>query len=509
MNRCVWFLLLLCAVDARTAGAQAVGEGTATSVMDASLAGMPIAASVGSRVEEARRHILAMNLEAVDRALDMRSLSVDEAALVGWTRELARLLELLVADSSSDYDAFLERNERLYEQVDEAPGTAWRHWLLGEISLQRTWARSKRGDAFKAAWSARRALGHLERARVLDPGLIEPLKGLGLLHMGIGALPDRFRRVLGWFGIEGSLDQGLAELVQARDASVWNRQEAAVLLATVDKFGFPSPVDAAEVYAELWAASPGSPLIGLSYADVLIRERQPVEALAVLDATSDPSGTVHYLIWYRGEALYRLGHCPQAEAAFAEYERIHKGASLKLAGRLLAGQCAELGGRRQEAESWYARIVGERGFAEELAAQRRAARLLESPMTEGEKDLLRAWGSFDSGRDSTAMAQFSALVESRHETSHVRAEATYGVARVFHETGETSEAITWYERTLAEAADPLAKWHGFARMHLVELYLDSGHEQRALSTLSDLHAMEEAYDYRSSVENRVRFLITD
>jgi len=42
--------------------------------------------------------------------------------------------------------------------------------------------------------------------------------------MGIGALPDRFRRVLGWFGIEGSLDQGLAELVQARDASVWNRQ---------------------------------------------------------------------------------------------------------------------------------------------------------------------------------------------------------------------------------------------------------------------------------------------
>lgn len=281
------------------------------------------------------------------------------------------------------------------------------------------------------------------------------------------------------------------------------------MLATVDKFGFPSPVDAAEVYAELWAASPGSPLIGLSYADVLIREWQPVEALAVLDATSDPSGTVHYLIWYRGEALYRLGHCPQAEAAFAEYERIHKGASLKLAGRLLAGQCAELGGRRQEAESWYARIVGERGFAEELAAQRRAARLLESPMTEGEKDLLRAWGSFDSGRDSTAMAQFSALVESRHETSHVRAEATYGVARVFHETGETSEAITWYERTLAEAADPLAKWHGFARMHLVELYLDSGHEQRALSTLSDLHAMEEAYDYRSSVENRVRFLITD
>jgi tetratricopeptide (TPR) repeat protein len=509
MNRCVWFLLLLCAADARTAGAQAVGEGPATSVMDASLAGMPIAASVGSRVEEARRHILAMNLEAVDRALDMRSLSVDEAALVGWTRELARLLELLVADSSSDYDAFLERNERLYEQVDEAPGTAWRHWLLGEISLQRTWARSKRGDAFKAAWSARRALGHLERARALDPGLIEPLKGLGLLHMGIGALPDRFRRVLGWFGIEGSLDQGLAELASARDASVWNRQEAAVLLATVDKFGFPSPVDAAEVYAELWAASPGSPLIGLSYADVLIRERQPVEALAVLDATSDPSGTVHYLIWYRGEALYRLGHCPQAEAAFAEYERIHEGASLKLAGRLLAGQCAELGGRRQEAESWYARIVGERGFAEELAAQRRAARLLESPMTEGEKDLLRAWGSFDSGRDSTAMAQFSALVESRHETSHVRAEATYGVARVFHETGETSEAITWYERTLAEAADPLAKWHGFARMHLVELYLDSGHEQRALSTLSDLHAMEEAYDYRSSVENRVRFLITD
>jgi len=497
-------LFLICTLGADAARAQAAsGE---VSSLSAEIADMPISVAVGERVARARQHILAMDLDAVSAALEEGGNTIDEEALVGWTRELARLLELLVADEASDYDAFLDRNDDLYKQIDRAPGTAWRHWLLGEISLQRTWARSKRGDSFKAAWSARRALGHLERARELDPEFSEPLKGLGLLHMGIGALPDRFRRVLGWFGIEGTLDEGLAKLQQARDSSVWNGLEAAVLLATVDKFGFPSPVEAVDVYRELWADHVGSPLVGLSYADVLIRERRPEEALAVLNATSDPSGRVHYLTWYRGEALYQLGRCAEAEAAFSEYERIHEGASLKLAGRLLAGQCAELDGRREDAESWYARIVGERGFAEEQAAERRAARLMASPMTEEEKALLRAWGAFNSGEDDAAMTLFRALYDTSETSGPVRAEAAYGVARVHHETGHTAMAIEWYERTLEEPADPLAKWHGFARMHLIELYLASGDRESARSTLDDLHAMDGSYDYRSSVENRVRFL---
>lgn len=470
---------------------------------------MPISADLGRRVMRARAQVLAMDLVAVTRALDGPVATLDEEALVGWTNELSSLIVLLVADQASDYKVFLDRNEALYERIEDAPGTAWRHWLMGEISLQRTWARSKRGDSFKAAWSARRALKHLERARELDPDFVEPLKGIGLLHMGIGALPDRFRRVLGWFGISGTLEEGLAELELAMTSTIWNATEAAVLLATVDKFGFPSPVNASDVYERLWRDHHGSPLIALSYADVLIRERRPMEALTVLEAASDPSASVHYLTWYRGEALYHLGRCSEAMDAFSEYERIHQGPSLKMAGRLLAGQCAELAGRREEAVAWYTQIVDERGFAEELAAIRKASALQQRPMTATEKALLRAWGSFNSGDDEVAQAAFSMIVEASGTAGEERAEAAYGVARVHHEAGNASEAIRWYQRTLSEPADPLAKWHGFARMHLISLFLDAGDIEAARATKQDLESMDATYDFRSSVENRVRLLDMD
>lgn len=502
----ILLLLLLCTAGADAVRAQTASDTEAASSRSTVLAQGLIRADVRERVERAREQILAMDLDSVSKTLTAVGATIDERALVGWTRELAHLLELLVADESSDYEAFLDRNDALYEQLDQVPGTAWRHWLMGEISLQRTWARSKQGQTVRAAWAARRALEHLERARTLDPDFTEPLKGLGLLHMGIGALPDRFRRVLGWFGITGTLEEGVSELLEARETSLWNGLEASVLLATIDKFGFPSPVRATKVYEQLWSSYPESPLIALSYADVLIRERRPEQALSVLDAAKDPAGRVHYLTWYRGEALFHLGRCNEAEAAFAAYEHIHAGASLKLNGRLLAGQCAELAGRREEAVSWYARIVGERGFAEEQAAMRKAARLMAHPMTEEEKRLLQAWGAFNSGRDDIALNRFEALRGRTATPGEIRAEAAYGVARVFHEKGDTARALEAYRATLDEQADPLAKWHGFARMHLITLYLQNGDITAARRVLEELEGMESAYDFRSSVENRIRFL---
>ena len=470
------------------------------------VASSPVSIDLALRVEEARKAILFMELDRASRLLEVSTESIDEKALVGWTRELAALLTLLVADEESDYEAFLDRNDRLYEQMDDAPESAWRHWLMGEISLQRTWARSKRGNSLKAAWAARRALRHLERAREMDPQFLEPLKGIGLLHMGIGALPDRYRRVLGWFGISGELEEGLIELEQAMSGAAWNRVESAVLLATIDKFGFPSPVDAVRVYEKLWEEYPGSPLIGLSFADVLIRERRPAEALDILARSLDPSGRVHYLSWYRGEALFHLGRCGESVSAFEEYERVHDGPSLKLAGRLMAGQCLELSGQRQRALDWYAMIVDERGFAEEQAAMRKASELLQRPLTGMEIRLLTAWGAFNSGWDDQAMSLFADLLASPEIGGEDQAEAAYGVARIHHEAGRTEDAISAYMAALDLPADPLEKWHGFARMHLVSLFLEQGNQRDARFMLDQIERMPEPYDFRASVENRTRLM---
>lgn len=470
---------------------------------------VPVAAEVAARVDEARSAMLDLDLDRAGVLLSVDGASEDEEGLIRMTAALSRLVILLLHDGETEFGDFLSENRSLESFLDDLPGTAWRHWLLGEVALQRAWARSKRGESIRAALALRRALKHLERSRELDPRLIEPLMGLGLIHLGISALPDRHRRFLGWFGYEATLDQGLSELDRARREARWNGVEASILLATVDKYGFPAPVRATDEYRRLWEAHPGSPLIGFLLADALIRDRQPSEALGILDQAEDPSGLAHYLTWFRGEALVYLGRCLEAVSAFEEYEQIHQGPSLKSAGRLMAGRCLEESGDRDAALTWYARVLDDRGFAEEKAAVREATYRSTSPMTDVERRALRARAHFNAGQDHASWDGYSALLDEPATPGAIRAEAAYYRARIHHAAGDTTAAIAAYRRTLEEAADPMDKWHGFARMHLAALLFETGQEVEARQVIDALQAMDAEYDFRSSVENRVRFLGRD
>ena len=491
---------------------------------------IPVAADVASRVDEARTSLLHLNLDRAEMLLAVDSVSADEEGLIRMTAALSRLVVLLLDDGESEFDDFLAENSSLESFLESLPGTAWRHWLLGEVASQRAWARSKRGESIRAALALRRAMKHLERSRELDPRLVEPLMGLGLIHLGISALPDRHRRFLRWFGYGATLDEGLSELDQARREARWNDTEAAVILATVDKYGFPSPVQAQAEYRRLWNEHPGSPLIGFLLADALIRDRQPAEALAVLEQVDDPSGRAHYLTWFRGEALVNLGRCREAVAAFEAYEDMHAGPSLKSAGRMMAGRCLEEIGDRETALTWYARVLDDRGFAEEQAAIREATNRMANPMTEAERRALRARAQFNAAQDSASWEGYASLLEAPATPGAVRAEAAYYLARIHHVAADTlaaggrppphghpvgsgqgsvaerEAAMAGYRAVLLEAADPMDKWHGFARMHLAALLIQSGQQAEAREVINALEAMDAEYDFRSSVENRVRFL---
>ena len=423
----------------------------------------------------------------------------------------------MLADGQQNTDQFFERSDFVRDLLDDAPETPWFEWLSGEVDLQRSLVWAKRGEYLRAGLAANAAYhqfnsAHSEGHSEGDGAhLEETYKGVGLMHLAIGTLPNRFRRLLRFFGYRGSLEEGLDELARAASRSTWNQEEALIVLATVDKYGFSSTLKAVSIYEGLWERHPGSPFIGSLFADALIRDRQLERALQVTHESKEnaqlPSVTfVDYLDYYAGEALFRLGRCADAGASLKAYYDDHDGPSLKLAAALMLGQCREMAGDRIGAVAWYERITDSRGFAEEGAAVRQAGHLVGQPMTDVEKELLRATNFFNARLDEQALLLYSEVLARENLNPTFYAQATYGMARIFHESNRGAEALNWYQKAIDVSSDPLAKWRPFSMLHKAEIYADMGEKAKVLRMLKDLGGIKGAYDFRSSIENRSRLV---
>jgi tetratricopeptide (TPR) repeat protein len=424
---------------------------------------------------------------------------------------------VLLADGQENTDQFFERSDFVRDLLDDAPQTPWFEWLSGEVELQRSLVWAKRGEYLRAGLAANAAYhrfnaAHSEGHSEGDGAhLEETYKGVGLMHLAIGTLPNRFRRLLRFFGYRGTLEEGLEELARAARRSTWNQEEALIVLATVDKYGFPSTLKAVSIYEDLWERHPGSPFIGSLFADALIRDRQLERALQITreskeNAESPRVTSVDYLDYYAGEALFRLNRCADAGESLKAYYEDHDGPSLKLAAALMLGQCREAAGDRIGAVAWYERITESRGFAEEGAALRQARHLVGHPMTDVEKDLLRATNFFNARLDEQALSLYSEVLKRENLNPTFYAYASYGMARIFHERKRGEEALSWYQKAIDARSDPLAKWRPFSMLHKAEIYSNMGEKVKALRMLKDLGRVEGAYDFRSSIENRSRLV---
>jgi len=462
-------------------------------------------------VRQARTALLQLQLARADSLLSFETDSKEVEALVAYHQAYIPFLSVLLSDGPDGSDAFFERSDAARRLLDDTPNTSWFRWISAEVEIQRTLVWAKKGEYLRAALAANAAWQLLNDLLEDDPSFAEAQKGIGLLHLALGTLPRRFRRLLGFFGYKGSLEQGLAELKTASTTSTYGAEEALIVLATVDKFGFPSTVVATDVYQDLWQELEGSPLIGLLFADALIRDRRPEAAIEIVVASrtfAEESGAeyVGYLDYYEGEALFRLNRCEESAGTLERYVEQHQGPSLKLAAIVMIAQCHEIMGDRVGATSWYAMVTDSRGFAEEGAAVRLAARRAEHPMTQTEAELLKASNLFNSRNDVQADSLFRAVLGSGESDATLLAEAKYGLGRIDHESGNLEQALSAYSLVLDSGADPQSKWIPFSMMHSAHINASLGNVARAEELVDAIDDIRADYDFKSAVENRARLI---
>ncbi len=418
----------------------------------------------------------------------------------------------LAEETPAAYDLFLFRAKAFIQALKQASATPWRSYFLAETYLQRALIQANRGRYLKAVWDGKRAFSLYRHTVSRWPDFYDAYKGLGLLHVIVGAVPRTYRWLLGLFGYSGSVEGGMRELEQAARRSYLGREEAQVYMALVDLILTETQERGEARLRKLHETHPWSPLAGYLYAFSLLKNRKAVEAEQILwkveHQLQQPGYTsIPFVAYYLGEALFRQNRFGEAVTRFQHFLEIFQGESLVPLACVKIGLSLEMQGKYEEALVWYRRLKVRRDFDTDHWAQRVAQERLQRPMTAAERLLLQGANAYDGGRYQDAVALLHALLEDEQIPEALRTEAAYRLGRTYQALGAYREAFTYYRYAVTHPVDSRAKWSPWAQFYLGELAELQGDTLRARAAYEAALRWKGPFDYEKALEQRARIAL--
>lgn len=456
-----------------------------------------------------RTSVLRFRLAEAERTFRKLARSDNGKAPARYHLAAISLLKLLTGDRDEHEAEFLARSDSLRAVVDKLPETRWRGFFAAEASLQRAFGRAKRGSYIRAAFAGKSAYGHYKRLVEDYPDFYEARKGLGLMQVAIGSLPGFYRTFLRIIGLRGALDEGLVNIGLAADSSRYARDEAQVFLSLFGLLTAQEDGPWAGRLGQLYERYPDSPLWAHLYGFELYTRRRATAAEAVLRPAAqridDPEYFyVDYIDFFLADALFRQDRFQEAIPLYQRYLDRHSGPALKALASLQMGTALEMIGHRRAAVSFYEDVDAKREFDSDHFARRRARKLIDAPMTDAERRLLRGRNAFDAGRYNVAATILDSVASDNALPTALRAEAAYRLGRTLHVQGALSEAIAAYAVSAAMPRESGSRWAPWSEYYRGRAYEDLGDREAARNAYERAGRFKGSYDYHQSLEKNVK-----
>ena len=121
---------------------------------------------------------------------------------------------LITTENKQDFERLKEEKSRRLDLIaDDQSASPYALYAQAEINLQWALLRSRYGEFFAAAREIKRANSLLQENTKKYPGFHLNNKGLGLINVFLGNLPEGIlKTTLSTFGIKGNVDKGIAML---------------------------------------------------------------------------------------------------------------------------------------------------------------------------------------------------------------------------------------------------------------------------------------------------------
>ncbi len=408
---------------------------------------------VDSLCRQAYGEIMSLRFASARKTLMTEKQLYPENVYVDYLENYINFLRVFIGENLKVFDALSEDFEMHYGRVENLSDTGrYKNLLLANMNLQQAFVRLKFGQYFSAAWEINRAYRMLTENVERFPDFIPNYITMGVLHVMIGLVPDKYGWMLKIISMKGSVEQGKAEIYRVLDNTTKNspnaylHDEALFYLGFIELNLSPDRKALDKLLIYLDRTDNKNLLMGFLKTDIHIRYGQNNLALKQLNSLPQSSDyfPFYYLRYLKGGCYLRKLETDSAAISFRYFLKDFKGMNyIKDAWRKRAwAALLQNKTKRYQQLMDSAKVYGTtRVGADQEALEEANSGLI--PNT----NLLRARLLFDGGYYVRAKTTLDTM-NTVHLTKDGLIERVYRYARIAHRQKNISLAKKEYRRTL-------------------------------------------------------------
>ncbi len=414
---------------------------------------------------------------------------------------------LITTESKAEFERLeSSKSSRLDQISSDDKASPYYLYAQAEINLQWALIRSRYGAYFAAAREINKANGLLKDNQKKFPGFHLNLKGLGLINVVFGALPDGFMKsTLSTFGVKGDVQTGLNQLDKLAENLPKSSYEPfydevvfyyAYILTDVAK--------SAQAYSKTMKytarIADSSLLKTYLQAYVCARNGKNDQAIEILE--SRPKGVVYqsfaYLDYLLGVArLNKLDF--GASASFNQFLQQNKGVNYVKDTYLHQAWISLL---KNDTGS-YQSLIGKVKNSGATYAEKDKQALNEANSPMPKMELLKARLLYDGGYLTKALAVLGDMKQDELKSAKDKTEFAYRMGRINDDLGKDDAALSHYQAAINNGKD--LKYYYAAKAAVLaglvcEKRKDFGKARNYFNTAISM----KDHEYESSIENEAK-----
>jgi tetratricopeptide (TPR) repeat protein len=266
------------------------------------------------RCKEAYSQIIKLKLDTAQKILDEERNTGHGNLYVDYLENYIDFLNLFITENKSLYDHITYKKSERIDKLNNLPDSdTLRDYLIANVRLQWAMVESKFRDYFSSAVDIRKAYLGIERNIERFPGFEQQYITMGVLHIIVGMVPDKYSWFLSLLSMKGSVTQGVDELYSAlefcdNDSSFsFLKPEILFYIAFTEMNLGLDDNKKMELLNELKPFSNDNLLLGFLRANMLMRSGFNDEAFNLLERLTSFNGYLpfYYLYYLKAEIQIR------------------------------------------------------------------------------------------------------------------------------------------------------------------------------------------------------------
>ncbi|MEI7983430.1 MAG: hypothetical protein WCI71_17400, partial [Bacteroidota bacterium] len=242
--------------------------------------------SFDDHCREAYRKIFSLQFKEASKILELEKQQDTANLFPVYLENYIDFLTLYIGEEKPVFNRLItNKSDRINQLEKGLKDSPYYNYCLAEIYLQWAFVRLKFGDYTQAAFDIRKAHALFSENETLFPDFLPNNTGLGIIHIMMGIIPDNYKWIKDFMGLDGSIGQGLAEFHKVVDYSGTDKSvlllklEASFYLAMMASNLQRNRQDAISMLDELEKQARNeqlqfSPLIIFAKSNILIKNGQ-------------------------------------------------------------------------------------------------------------------------------------------------------------------------------------------------------------------------------------------